>query len=61
MGDYYLMILTFTAPQHTAELEVSVSGSVPGKICHTLKCHVQHLSVPLYLPVDAYIKVVYIT
>ena len=39
------------------DLELSLSGSEPCKIDHTLSCQVHHLEEPLMLHVDAEIKV----
>ena len=43
-------------PQCELDLELSVSGSEPCKIDHTLHCHVHHLEEPLMLHVKAQIK-----
>ncbi|KAK2147788.1 hypothetical protein LSH36_535g01010 [Paralvinella palmiformis] len=43
-------------PQCELDLELSVSGSEPCKIDHTLNCHVHHLDEPLMLHVKAQIK-----
>ena len=43
-----------------ADFEVTVCGSCPGKIDHTLLCHVQHLSEPLTLHIEAEIKVIFL-
>ena len=39
------------------DFDVTVTGSQPGKVDHTLKCHVHHLDEPLMLHIEAEIKV----
>ena len=46
-----------SGPQEELEFELSVSGSKPGKLTHTLQCLIQHLEEPLMLAVHAEIKV----
>ena len=40
------------------DLELSVTGTEPGHISHTLYCYVLNLAEPLHLHVDTTIKVV---
>ena len=44
-------------PQCELDLDLTVSGPTPGKIEHTLLCHVQHMSEPMTLHVEAEIRV----
>ena len=39
------------------DMELSITGTEPGKIDHTLYCHVMNLEEPLHLQVQAEFKV----
>lgn len=39
------------------DLELSITGAEPGKLDHTLFCHVENLADPLPLHVEASVKV----
>ena len=52
-----LYLLFSVGPQGEMDFELTVTGSVPGKVDHTLLCDIHHLAEPLMLHVEAEIKV----
>ena len=48
----------FTDPGMAMDMELSITGPEPGKIDHTLYCHVMNLEEPLHLHVQAEFKVI---
>lgn len=44
-------------PGMAMDMELSITGPEPGKIDHTLYCHVMNLEEPLHLHVQAEFKV----
>lgn len=44
-------------PEEDLDLELTLSGSSPGKITHSLLCYIHHQKEPLTLYVEAEIKV----
>lgn len=46
-------------PGMAMDLELSVTGSEPGKVSETIYCYVMNLDDPLHLHVEAEFKVIY--
>lgn len=48
----------FADPGMAMDLELSITGSEPGKVDKTLYCYVMNLEEPLHLHVEAEFKVI---
>lgn len=55
---YLIKHLYATDPGMAMDLELSVTGSEPGKVSETIYCYVMNLDDPLHLHVEAEFKVI---
>lgn len=56
---YLIKHLYAADPGMAMDLELSVTGSEPGKVSETIYCYVMNLDDPLHLHVEAEFKVIY--
>lgn len=56
---YLIKHLCAADPGMAMDLELSVTGSEPGKVSETIYCYVMNLDDPLHLHVEAEFKVIY--
>lgn len=56
---YFIEHLYAADPGMAMDLELSVTGSEPGKVSETIYCYVMNLDDPLHLHVEAEFKVIY--
>ena len=53
----YCLFFSFSAPKSYALMDVMITGTKPGKIVEEIPCFVEYADEPIYLHVEADIKV----